>query len=148
MLGRLSPQEFHRSLCAKIKVELQFDQFIDIWNGLLSADEDMAAFVAELGAHHSLALASNTDATHFAFSSENFGVIQAFQQNFLSYEMGLLKPDPAYFHHVLYGLWASPSHCIFIDDRPDNVRSARNLGINGLVFESIDKLKSDLAAIL
>jgi putative hydrolase of the HAD superfamily len=148
MLGRLTPQEFHRSLCNKIKVDLPFDRFIDIWNGLLSADEDMAALVAELGAEHSLVLASNTNATHFAFSTENFGVMQAFERNFLSYEMGLLKPDPAYFHHVLYGLWASPANCIFIDDRPDNVRAARNLGINGLVFESVDKLKSDLAAIL
>jgi HAD superfamily hydrolase (TIGR01509 family) len=74
--------------------------------------------------------------------------VQAFDRFFLSYEMGLLKPDPAYFHHVLYGLWASPASCIFIDDRPENVRSARNLGIIGLVFESIDKLKSDLVTIL
>jgi putative hydrolase of the HAD superfamily len=148
MLGHLTPDEFHRSLCAKINIDVPLNRFIDIWNGLLSADEDMAALVAELGVDHNLALASNTDATHFAFSTESFGVMQAFEQNFLSYEMGLLKPDPAYFHHVLYGLWASPANCIFIDDRPENVRSARNLGIIGLVFESIDELKSDLAAII
>jgi putative hydrolase of the HAD superfamily len=148
MLGHLTPQEFHRSLCAQINIDVPFDRFIDIWNGLLSPDEDMASFVEELGADHHLALASNTDATHFAYSREHFGVMQAFDQFFLSYEMGLLKPDPAYFHHVLYGLWASPANCIFIDDRPENVRSARNLGIIGLVFKSIDKLKSDLAAIL
>ena len=148
MLGRLTPQEFHRSLCAKTNIDLPFDRFIDIWNGLLSADEEMASFVAGLGPDHRLVLASNTDATHFAYSREHFSVMQAFDQFFLSYEMGLLKPDPAYFHHVLYELWASPANCIFIDDRPDNVRAARNVGINGLVFESIEKLKSDLAAIL
>ncbi|MCH7736916.1 MAG: HAD family phosphatase [Chloroflexi bacterium] len=148
MLGHLTPQEFHRSLCAKIHSDIAFDLFVDIWNGLLSADEDMASFVEELGADHRLVLASNTDATHFAFARENFSVMQAFDQFFLSFEMGLLKPDPAYFHHVLYGLWASPANCIFIDDRPDNVRAARNLGINGLVFESIDKLKLDLNAVL
>ena len=126
MLGHLTPDEFHRSLCAKINIDVPLNRFIDIWNGLLSADEDMAALVAKLGVDHNLALASNTDATRFAFSTENFGVMQAFEQNFLSYEMGLLKPDPAYFHHVLYGLWASPANCIFIDDRPENVRSARD----------------------
>ena len=148
MLGHLTPDEFHRSLCAKINIDVPLNRFIDIWNGLLSTDEDMAALVAKLGVDHNLALASNTDATHFAFSTENFGVMQAFEQNFLSYEMGLLKPDPAYFHHVLYGLWASPANCIFIDDSPENVRSARNLGIIGLVFKSIDELKSDLDAII
>ncbi len=148
MLGQLTPQEFHRSLCAKINIDIPFDPFIDIWNGILSADEDMASLVEELGSEHSLALASNTDATHLAFAREHFGVMGAFDQFFLSYEMGLLKPDPAYFHHVLYGLWASPVNCVFIDDRPENVRSARNLGMKALVFESIDKLKSDLKAIL
>ncbi len=148
MLGHLTPHEFHRSLCAKIKVEIPFDPFIDIWNGLLNADEDMASLVEELGSEHSLALASNTDAIHLAYAREHFRVMAAFEHSFLSYEMGLLKPDPGYFHHVLYGLWASPVNCIFIDDRSENVRSARNLGMKALVFESIDKLKSDLKAIL
>lgn len=148
MLGHLTPQEFHRSLCAKINVDIDFDPFIDTWNGLLDADEDMASFVEELGTDHRLVLASNTDATHFAFAREHFRVMQVFDQLFLSYEIGLLKPDPAYFHHVLYGLWASPGDCIFIDDRAENVQVARGTGINAFVFESTDKLKADLEAFL
>ena len=97
---------------------------------------------------YSLVLGSNTDRIHFPYSVQNFPALKNFERCFLSYEMGLLKPDPAYFHHVLYGPWASPANCIFIDDNPENVRSARNLGIIGLVFESIDELKSDLAAII
>ena len=148
MLGHLTPQEFHEALCAKINADISLDPFIDLWNVLLSADEDMAALVEELGSEHALALASNTDAIHLAFARKHFSVMGAFDHSFLSYEMGLLKPDPAYFHHVLYGLWASPGNCVFIDDRPENVRSARNVGIKGLVFESIEKLKSDLESVL
>ena len=148
MLGHLTPEEFHQTLCAKISANIAFDPFIDLWNGLLSADDDMASLVEELGSEHTLALASNTDAIHLAFARERFSVMGAFERSFLSYEMGLLKPDPDYFHHVLYGLWASPENCVFIDDRPENVRSARNLVMKGLVFESIDKLKSDLESVL
>lgn len=147
MLGHLTPQEFHQTLCAKVNADIAFDPFIDLWNGLLSADDDMAAFVKELGSENILALASNTDAIHHAFARERFSVMGAFERSFLSYEMGLLKPDPAYFHHVLYGLWASAENCVFIDDRPENVQSARNLGMKGLVFESIDKLRSDLTGL-
>jgi len=148
MLGQLTPQEFHRAICDEIHVAIDFDPFIDIWNSILSIDDDMAHFVGELATTHTLVIASNTDAIHFAYSLEHFPALKAFDRHFLSCEMGLLKPDPAYFHHVLYGLWASPANCIFIDDRPDNVRAARNLGINGLVFESQEKLKSDLSSIL
>ena len=61
--------------------------------------------------------------------------------------MGLLKPDPDYFQHILGELQIDPVECIFIDDRFENVLSARSLGINGLVFESVEKLK-DLSEIL
>ena len=49
MLGDLTPQEFHRALCAKIRVDIPFDRFIDLWNGLLGADDEMASLVTELG---------------------------------------------------------------------------------------------------
>ena len=148
MLGHLTPQEFHAALCAKIHIDLDFDSFIVLWNGLLSANHEMTPLVEELSSRHPLALASNTDAIHFLYSQQNFDVLRAFDNTFLSYAMGLLKPDPAYFHHVLYGLWASAGDCIFIDDRPENVRSARNIGIKGLVFESAEKLTKDLNSIL
>lgn len=148
MLGHLTPREFHRAICGEIHVAIDFDPFIDIWNGIFGIDDEMAHLVEELASTHTLVIASNTDAIHFPYCLENFPVLKAFDRHFLSCEMGLLKPDPAYFHHVLYELWASPANCVFIDDRPNNVRAARNLGIKGLVFESPEKLKSDLSSIL
>ena len=148
MSGHLDPQEFHRAICAKIHVNITFDPFIDLWNGLLSVNEDMAPLVEELGSDHRLVLASNTDAIHFMYARQHFDVLGAFDHYFLSYEMGLIKPDPAYFHHVLDGLQTAADDCLFIDDRPDNVKSAREIGINALVFESVDRLKTDLAAVL
>ncbi|MCH8298526.1 MAG: HAD family phosphatase [Chloroflexi bacterium] len=148
MLGSLGPREYHEALCAKIHVDLPFEPFIELWNGLLSVDEDMTNLVEALGSGHRLVLASNTDAIHFTHSQKHFNVLRAFDRFFLSYEMGLLKPDPAYFQQVLRGLQAEPGDCIFIDDRRENVQSARETGINALVFESIDKLKSDLKAVL
>lgn len=148
MLGRLTPQEFHRTICEKLHVDMEYQHFIGIWSRLLSVDEVMTEYVAELAKSYTLVLASNTDGIHFPYCLEHFSVLKSFDRYFLSHEMGLLKPDPAYFHHVLYELWASPADCVFIDDRPDNVRAARNVGINGLVFESIDKLKADLSGLL
>lgn len=148
MLGHLDPPEFHVSLCAKLDVDIAFDRFIDLWNGLLSANDDMTPLVQELGSGHRLVLASNTDATHFKYSREHFDVLRSFDHYFLSYEMGLIKPDTAYFHRVLEGLHTTAGDCVFIDDRPENVRSAQEMGINALVFESADGLKADLEAAL
>ena len=147
MRGQLTPRAYHEALCEKLVASLSYEDFVESWNSLLSANEAIVPLVEHLRSGHRLVLASNTDPIHFAYSVERFPVLKNFERYFLSYEMGLLKPDPAYFHHVLYGLWASPGDCIFIDDRPDVVRAARNIGITGLVFESIGKLKSDLSEL-
>ncbi|HCP23855.1 MAG TPA: HAD family phosphatase, partial [Dehalococcoidia bacterium] len=54
-----------------------------------------------------------------------------------------LKPDPAFFQRILGGLGAPPEECVFIDDRPENVESARTLGIDALHFQSLEKLETD-----
>ena len=104
--------------------------------------------VEQLKSAHRLVLASNTDAIHFSHSAANFSVMRQLDLHFLSYEMGLLKPDPAFFHHVLRTLDTPAADCIFIDDRTENVESARAIGITVLRFEGDWRLRRDLNAIL
>lgn len=54
---------------------------------------------------------------------------------FVSYELGLLKPDKAIYQSVLAKLNAKPEEVIFIDDKRENVEAAKSLGINGIVFD-------------
>ena len=104
--------------------------------------------VGQLKAAHRLALASNTAVIHFKHSADNFGILQQFDHHFLCYERGLLKPDPAFFHHVLGTLDTPAADCIFIDDRAENVESARAIGITAIKFERVSQLQRDLSAVL
>ena len=148
MSGLLTPEGFHKALCEEINVSISFDEFIAIWNSLLSQNESIVPLVEDLASEHYLVIASNTDSIHFSYIMDNFSILRAFDEFFLSYEMDLLKPDPAYFHHVLNGLQTDASDCIFIDDRHDNIGSALDLGMRGLIFESVEKLQSNLSSIL
>ncbi len=59
-------------------------------------------------------------------------------------ELKLLKPDPAIYHTCLSKMSHSPAQALFIDDREVNVAAARNLGITGIVFKSVEQLQQDL----
>ena len=59
-------------------------------------------------------------------------------------ELKLLKPDPAIFHACLEGLGEPAEQALFIDDKDVNVTAAQALGINGIVFHSVDQLKTAL----
>lgn len=53
---------------------------------------------------------------------------------FLSYEMGVRKPDAKIFRHLLDDLGVDGSQCLFIDDRDDNIEAACAAGIHALQF--------------
>lgn len=148
MLGELSSYAYHEALCKKLVSSLAYEEFVDIWNGLLSANEPIVPVVEQLKSRRRLVLASNTDPIHFEHAVERFPVLKNFKQRFLSYEMRLLKPDPAFFHHVLETLDVQAADCVFIDDRAENVEAALSVGITSYRFVSVSQLEKDLNTVL
>ncbi|XP_010430065.1 PREDICTED: uncharacterized protein LOC104714407 isoform X2 [Camelina sativa] len=63
---------------------------------------------------------------------------------FCSCNAGKRKPDPEFYLEVVRHLGVEPSHCIFIDDRPANVKCAIEIGMGGLCFENAVSLAKDL----
>lgn len=57
-------------------------------------------------------------------------------RSFLSYEIGLHKPDLGIYFAVCRSLAVDPCDCIFLDDSPDNVAAARRVGMRGYVFST------------
>ena len=148
MRGNIGPQEFQQRLCDRLEIEVSYEAFVEIWNGLLRPNQEIVPLIAGLKPGHKLVLASNTDAIHFSYSIKHFPVLHQFDRHFLSYKMGLLKPETAFFDHVLRALDAPPGDCVFIDDRPDNVDAARRMGITSFRFDSVERLQRDLDQFL
>jgi putative hydrolase of the HAD superfamily len=49
-------------------------------------------------------------------------------------EIGLAKPDPGAFYRFCQLSSVSPEDCVFVDDRIENVRAARTVGMKAHVF--------------
>ena len=54
---------------------------------------------------------------------------------FVSYELGLLKPDVKIFQAVLQKLGVKPEEVFLVDDKPQNVAAAESIGIQGVLFQ-------------
>jgi FMN phosphatase YigB (HAD superfamily) len=91
-------------------------------------------------------LLSNMHPEMVAYCREHFAWLNNFDFVTFSGEVGLIKPDPAIYEHTLRGLGVMASEALFLDDREVNIRAAHALGISALRFESIEKLRRELAA--
>ena len=61
--------------------------------------------------------------------------LECFDRLFLSFEMGLAKPDPAIYERVLQESGAEASSTLFLDDTRANVEAARAIGIDSWLVE-------------
>ena len=55
-----------------------------------------------------------------------------------------MKPDPRLFQVLLNRYNLKAGECTFIDDNPDNVAAAKNLGMRGIVFTNAENLRKEL----
>ena len=81
----------------------------------------------------------------FPEAREHFGILQMIDRYVVSGAEGLVKPDPRLFQVLLdrYGL--KTEDCIFVDDNPDNVAAAKDIGMQGILFTNAEKLRKELA---
>lgn len=54
----------------------------------------------------------------------------------VSGHLRMIKPDPEIYHHLLEKIALPPAQCVFIDDNPTNIATARELGIQAVHFKN------------
>ncbi|MFK4089131.1 HAD-IA family hydrolase [Kribbella sp. NPDC020789] len=80
-------------------------------------------------------LATNQHAYRRAVMHDERGYGAWFDQSFYSCDLGLRKPDAAYFRAILSATGAPASSVLFLDDLAVNVEGARSVGINAEVYD-------------
>jgi FMN phosphatase YigB (HAD superfamily) len=89
---------------------------------------------------------TNTISPHYEIHLQK-GDYRVFDAVYASHLMGLAKPDPAFYTYILEHEDCPADRAVFVDDFPENVEAARQLGIHSFVFTDTEKLKKNLAAL-
>ncbi len=88
--------------------------------------------------------ATVTEVDDWAEPIEKTGYYDYFHPLFLSHQMGLSKPDPKAYEHVLKGLALPADACLFIEDQLESVQAAKEAGMDAILFENLEQLKREL----
>ncbi|HUA87209.1 MAG TPA: HAD family phosphatase [Bryobacteraceae bacterium] len=62
------------------------------------------------------------------------GLLKHFDHVTFSCELGCTKPDRRIYEHAIAGLDVAPQQALFIDDRPENVKGARETGLHAELY--------------
>lgn len=105
-----------------------------------------AELLNELKDKYDLYILSNNNAITTAHSGKIFAAAGApysiFKELFISSFMKMAKPSPEIYREVLRRIGLPPEELLFIDDSPNNIATARSLGIPSVLFTpSTDNLR-------
>jgi HAD superfamily hydrolase (TIGR01509 family) len=79
------------------------------------------------------AVLSNTNELAIQDIRAKFPFFAGFKHHILSFEQRAMKPDPALYHALEQASGFAPSQILFLDDRPENVEAAQQLGWQAFV---------------
>ena len=112
------------------------NQVSEAWNAmLLDLPEDRLTVIQSLKKKYLIYLLSNTNTIHIDAFKKKIGRVKwmeffnLFDKIYLSYELGLRKPNAAIFKYLLKEQNLKPQEVFFIDDSPEHIEGANKLGI-------------------
>jgi len=131
-LGEISAKRFWKELeFSEGEIDNVQKYYLDTY---LTLDKEFAGCVKMLKEKYVIALLSNDIAEWSAYLRNRHGIDDHIDNAFISSDLGLRKPDPEIYREALRRLKLKPSECVFIDDSPERVDAAAELGIASILF--------------
>jgi len=132
--GKLDAQNFRTSLRKNYNLSVTDIEIDAAWNAMLiGVIEGRKELLKKLGIRFPLALLSNTNFIHWErVGKESKELLEEFEYVFLSCEIGLRKPNRDVFEYVLKKTEFLANETLFIDDSPQHIATASELGIQTL----------------
>lgn len=150
-VGAIDREEFIAGIQAVAPVALTEEQIVHAWNAmLLDFPLRRLQLLQQLRLYYDLFLLSNTNEIHeeefnrALMSSRGMPSLAVFfDKVYFSHRVGMRKPNREIFQMILdNGL--KPEHTLFIDDSPQHIATAKEMGIQTIYLEKGMTIEDDI----
>lgn len=144
-LGKITESEFWKIFIKKFNTKAEIEDLKRITREGIKLKLDVIKIVKKLKENYTIAMITNNSIEWVDYINRKYGLNKIFDLIVNSADVCMAKPDPEIYEFTLKKLNLKPEECIFIDDLERNIRSAKDLGMKTILFESAKKLKSELS---
>ena len=147
--GKLTGLEFWQNIVrdAKLNLDAAAIDELNLWDARMWTVQNPAMLawqkqLKERGLR--TAILSNMGDTVLANIEREFDWLPQFDVLIWSYQHNMAKPDPAIYKLTLERLETRPEETLFIDDKQPNIDAARELGLIGILFTTVEHLREQI----
>ncbi len=143
--GLMSYEEFMRWLSDTTKVP--YDDIERVITGNMPNHQLFQYIRSVISPAYKVGLLSNAGANWLDDLFEPWQVA-LFDEAVLSYEIGVVKPNPVMYETIATRLGVLPEESVFVDDRVEFVSGAHAVGMHAVHYQSVEQVTADLEALL
>ena len=118
---------------------MHYGRFLEMIEGVYEENLKIALDLKRQG--KKIYVLSNFPGDQFDKYMKQNRYLEEFDDMIISGKVGLKKPDIKIYQLALKKFDCIPSQTLFIDDRPENTDSAKELGLNVITLDNPNKLK-------
>ena len=119
------------------------------WEKILTLKKESLEILESLAAkNYNLYILSNFHEKAFTYVSNKYNFFDYFDGKVISADIGMIKPDPEIYEHLLNKFNLEAGTTLFIDDSQKNIAAAINKGIRVIHFNDAEGLKEELKLYL
>jgi len=144
--GKISEERFLQQISCKLGKSMPPVRWYEAFRSAYVPKQEMFRLASSLhDKGYKTSLLSNTELPAVEFFHERG--YDMFDVLVFSCVEGVIKPERRIYEITLERLGSKAGQAVFIDDRPDYIRGAQDVGLNTILFKSIDQVKDELAEL-
>ncbi len=130
--GEITLRDYHAAAFKDAGADppITYDRFEQFWTGLLMDPTPVTDLLPALRKQARVFFLSNSNQVHIDYLRENYPFMALADGVISSHEVGHRKPDREIVRLALDRADIPAEQALFIDDKPENVAAARELGIH------------------
>jgi glucose-1-phosphatase len=146
--GECSASEFSAGFVAEWELEISPERFLDIFcDWPIGPYPGSAELLVEVQQSVPIGCLSNTNSTHWSYQSSQWPMLDLFDFRFLSFELGLVKPDVAIFQAVADQIPIGRDRILYFDDVALNADAARSFGFRSEHVRGLEEARAVLVDV-
>jgi len=147
--GEISDLEYFDHLRTMLGINVSDAEMLVGWNAIFVGEmAGISDLLRRLTGKLPLYAFSNTNTAHIDYWPPRFGqVLGHFEEVFVSPAIGLRKPEPESFDHVVAEIGVPANRVAFFDDLAENVEGARARGLKAFRTTSTDQISQALVEL-
>ncbi|MFA4818873.1 MAG: HAD-IA family hydrolase [Patescibacteria group bacterium] len=145
-LGNISENEYFADVADDYKkAKIDTTDFKKIIQDNFKLNEELLDFLMTIKNKFILGVISNHPKEFFEWCRQYFGWDKIFTVYAVSGDLHVRKPDKRIFDYAVKKAGVAGGECIYVDNRSDRIEGAQLAGMQVIIYQNINQLKTDLS---